>query len=332
MQSIAANYRKGAACGLTAVAIWASWSVVTRLAVTTDLDASDVVALRFGVAGVLLSPVVVRRGLARNRLGWAGSAVIIVGLGAPYAFAAAGGLRFAPAHDAGALNPGCMPLFVALIAAIVLGEQLSAVRRLGLSLILAGAVMIVVSNAAASGTSWSGPRMFGDALFLSATLLSACASVVMQQAKLDPLYAAALVSTGSLVSYLPVYLVLYGTRLPQISLAGFAIEAIFQGVVVTIVALLLYGRAVAVLGASSAAAFGALVPAFSALFAIPLLGEYPTKTGWAGIVLISAGVYLASGGKLPTREPRERDRRHLHWREFATARRHSVVAPDPSSR
>jgi hypothetical protein len=30
------------------------------------------------------------------------------------------GLRFAPAYDAGALNPGCMPLFVAFIAAIVL--------------------------------------------------------------------------------------------------------------------------------------------------------------------------------------------------------------------
>src|SRR5262249_52691305 len=38
----------------------------------------------------------------------------------PYALVVAVGLRFAPAYDAGALNPGCMPLFVALIAAIVL--------------------------------------------------------------------------------------------------------------------------------------------------------------------------------------------------------------------
>jgi drug/metabolite transporter (DMT)-like permease len=81
--------------------------------------------------------------------------------------------------------------------------------------------------------------------------------------------------------------------------ADIALQVSFQGVLVTIVSLLLYGRAVAILGASRGAAFGALVPALSALFAIPLLGEWPNKTDWAGIVLISAGVYLASGGPLP---------------------------------
>ena len=74
----------------------------------------------------------------------------------------------------------------------------------------------------------------------------------------------------------------------------------FQGILVTIVSLLLYGRAVAILGASGGAAFGALVPALSALLAIPLLGEWPNETDWVGIVLISAGVYLASGGPLPS--------------------------------
>jgi drug/metabolite transporter (DMT)-like permease len=46
-------------------------------------------------------------------------------------------------------------------------------------------------------------------------------------------------------------------------------------------------------------AFGALVPALSALLAVPLVGEWPNRTGWLGIMLISAGVYLASGGLLP---------------------------------
>jgi drug/metabolite transporter (DMT)-like permease len=123
--------------------------------------------------------------------------------------------------------------------------------------------------------------------------------VVMLQAKLDPLHAAALVATGSLVIYLPLYLVVFGTHLAQLPLADLTVQALFQGVVVTIVALLLYGRAVAILGASGGSAFGALVPALSALFAIPLLGEWPNETDWAGIVLISAGVYLASGGQLP---------------------------------
>ncbi len=294
-------YLKGAVFGFAAAAIWASWSVVTRLAVTTSLDASDIAALRFGVAGLLLAPVLVRRGLALDRLGWLGLGVLIAGVGTPYALVAATGLRFAPAYDGGALNPGCMPLFVALIAAIVLGEKLSAARISGLSLILAGAVIIVGWHAEGRGAAWSTSRTFGDVLFLIAAFLTACSTLVMRQAKLDPLHAVALASTGSLVTYLPIYLALRGARLAQVPLADIAVQAFFQGVIVTIVSLVLYGRAIIILGASGGAAFGALVPAMSALLAIPLPGESPGESDWVGIVLISAGVYLASGGPLPSR-------------------------------
>jgi drug/metabolite transporter (DMT)-like permease len=303
MQAAGVTYLKGAAFGFAAVAIWASWSVFTRLAVTTSLDAWDIAALRFGVAGLLLSPVVMRRGVARDRLGWLGLGVLIAGNGAPYALVAATGLRFAPAYDGGALNPGCMPLFVALIAAIVVGERLSTARILGLSLILAGAVAIVGWHAGDRGTAWSTSRTFGDTLFLIAAFLTAGFTIVMRQAKLDPLHAAALVSTGSLVIYLPTYFALYGARLARMPLADLAVQALVQGVGVTIISLVLYGRAVVILGASGGAAFGALVPTLSALLAIPLLGEWPTATDWVALGLISAGVYLASGGPLPRRKP-----------------------------
>jgi drug/metabolite transporter (DMT)-like permease len=201
-----------------------------------------------------------------------------------------------PAYDGGALNPGCMPLFVALLAALVLREKLSTAQKLGLSLILAGALIIVGWHAAACSPA----RIFGDALFLLAAFLTAYFTVVMRQAELDLLHVAALVSTGSLVIYLAIYLALCGTRL-RLPLAEITVQAIFQGVLVAIVSLLLYGRAVASLGASGGAAFEALVPALSALLAIPLLDEWPNKTHWLGIALISAGVYLLSGGPLPSR-------------------------------
>ncbi len=305
VQPLPANYLKGAAFGFAAVSIWASWSVVTRLAVTTNLDASDIAALRFGVAGLLLAPVLLRRGLARDRLGWSGLGMLIAGVGAPYALVAAAGLRFAPAYDSGALNPGCMPLFVALIAATVLRERLSAARKSGLVLIAAGALVIIGSHVDTSSAGWNPSRSFGDALFLVASFLTAVFTVVMRRAELDPLHAAALVATGSLVIYLPIYLVLDGVRLARLPAGDLVVQALFQGVVVTIASILLYGRAVAVLGASGGAAFGALVPALSALLAIPLLGEWPNETGWSGIVLISAGVYLTSGGPLPGWKPRE---------------------------
>jgi drug/metabolite transporter (DMT)-like permease len=63
-----------------------------------------------------------------------------------------------------------------------------------------------------------------------------------------------------------------------------------------IVSLLLYGRAVGILGASSGAAFAALCPAMTALLGIPILGEWPDAIEWIAIITISTGVYVVSGG------------------------------------
>jgi drug/metabolite transporter (DMT)-like permease len=241
-----------------------------------------------------LAPIVVERGLQLDRLGWSGLGIIIAGAGVPYVLLAAEGLRFAPAHDQGALNPGFMPLFVALIAAVVFKERLATARKLGLGLILVGALIIVGCEAAV----WDTSRLWGEVLFLTAGLLWASFTVVVEQARLDAWQAAALVSTGSATIYLPIYLACAGTRLAEVPLADLALQAIFQGFLVTIVSLVLFARAVALIGASGGAAFGALVPGLSALFAIVLIGEWPRQTDWLGIALISAGVYLASGGPL----------------------------------
>ena len=295
-----ARYVTGALYGLAAVSIWAGWSAFTRLAVTTKLDAWDITALRFGVAAVVLAPLLVRRGLATDRLGRRGLLLLVAGGGAPYVMLAAGGLRYAPAHDQAALNPGFAPLFVALIGMVFLGEAVERTRRVGLALILAAALLIVFGQ----GAAWTGTRTLGHALFLSAALLWACFTVVMRHADIAPLHATALVSVGSALVFLPVYLAVHGMRLLQLPVGELAWHAVFQGIVVTILSLLFYGRAVARLGAAKGAAFGALVPALSALLAIPLLGEWPQISGWIAIVLVSIGVYLASGGPLPRGENR----------------------------
>jgi hypothetical protein len=65
VQSDSPSYLKGAVFGLAAVSISAGWSAMTRLAVTTSLDAWDIPALRFGVAGLLLSPILTGCGKSR---------------------------------------------------------------------------------------------------------------------------------------------------------------------------------------------------------------------------------------------------------------------------
>jgi len=291
------TYARGAVFGVAAVSIWAGWMAVTRIGVTTTLNAWDIAALRFGLAGLVLLPVVWRKGMALNTLGWPRLILLVSGAGAPYALVAAQGLRFASAADAGALIPGVMPLFVALLAAALLAERFSAQRKAGLVLIFLGIVCIAGASLLAGDLARTG----GHVLFLGAALLWACFTVVMRWAKLAPLHATALVSVGSLISYVPVYLLVAGKHIVDAPIADIALQVLYQGLLATVVSLTLFGRAVAILGASSGAAFGALVPAIAALLAIPMLGEFPSLADWIGIAAISFGVYLASGGPLPDR-------------------------------
>src|ERR1700760_2006946 len=76
------QYLGGAAFGLAAVSIWSGWIVVARLGLrSSSLTPWDIAALRFGVAGLAMLPLVLARGVAFDRLGWGGLAAIVLGGG-----------------------------------------------------------------------------------------------------------------------------------------------------------------------------------------------------------------------------------------------------------
>lgn len=292
----AAQYLRGALYGLAAVSIWSGWIVVARLGLKTSLTPWDIAALRFGVAGLVLLPYLMRKRLAFERLGSVGLSAIVLGGGAPVLLANAG-LLFAPAAHAGALFPGVMPLAVALLAAIILHEPFTDAKKLGFVLILSG----VFGIAWGAGTATGSGQTIGHALFLGSALAWACYTVAMRRARLDGLHAAAIAAVGALLLYLPVYFAMAGTRLASARWNDLALQAVVQGLLTAIVSLVFYGRAVSLLGASSGAAFAALSPAMTAIMAIPVLGEWPTVIDWSAIAGISVGVYVVSGGPLPRR-------------------------------
>lgn len=290
------HFIRGAAYGAAAVSIWAGWLVVMRLGVTTTLAATDLTAIRFGTAGLILLPVLLRRGFALDRLGWFGLAGLAVG-GAPFVLIVGAGVFLAPAAHAGALVPGVMPLFVALLAVAVLKEPFPRAKKFGFILILCGVAAISGVAILAVGIG----RPLGHLLFLCGAFFWACYTVSMRRGRLDGLHAAAIVSVISMVIYLPVYVIFFEDGLFDAPLGDIAFQAFYQGVVTMVLSLFLYGRAVSLLGASSGAAFGALGPVMAALIAIPVLGEFPAPADWIGIALVTAGVYLAGGGPLPRR-------------------------------
>jgi drug/metabolite transporter (DMT)-like permease len=291
--SNAGRFALGALCVVTTVAIWAGWLVLIRLGVTTTpLGVADLAALRFAVAGPLLLPVLLRRGLAVDRLGWVGLFAVALGGGAPYALVVGAGLVFAPVAHASALTQGVLPLTIGLMAAFVLGERLTALRLVGFGLIIAGALVIAGIGLA----GFRGVESIGHALFIGATLLWASYTVAIRYARLDGLHAAAIAAVTSLVFYLPIYAILFGGRLMAAPWSEIVLQGLYQGVLTAVLSLVLYGYGVALLGASSAGAFIAFGPVIAALLAIVTLGEWPRPQDWLGIAVITAGVYLASGG------------------------------------
>lgn len=287
----------GVLCGLAAVFIWSAFIIASRFGVRTHLTPWDIVAIRFAVAGAILLPYLIRRGLALERLGWAGLAAIVIGCGAPCVLLVNVGLLFAPAAHAGALYPGGTPLMVAVLAIVFLGETPSPSKTIGLSLIVLGALCLVFGNGGTIGTQ----QNLGQALFLAAAFVWGGYTIAMRRARLDGLHAAAIAAVVSLVLYLPPYLYFNGLRVLSAPAAELTLQAVVQGVLTAIVALLLYGRTVSILGATRAAAFVALTPVVTAILSIPTLGERPSVADWISVAIVSAGVYIVGGGRLPAR-------------------------------
>ncbi|WP_374299688.1 DMT family transporter [Ferrovibrio sp.] len=282
----------GAAAALFTVILWAAGLVATRFGVTGSLTLWDVVFLRLLLPAVILLPVLLRHPpRAEGRTGWPLLlAVLVAGAGLPFMLVGSGGMVFAPAAHAGALMPGSMPLFAALLAVLLLGERFTSSRRLGIALMLMGAMAVggwqVLHDA---GDTWR-----GDLMFVAAGAMWACYTIAMKKSGLGVWQAAGVVYVVSCLAYTPVYLLALESRLLVAPLFEVGVQ-LAQSVGSGLLSMAAYGFAVRRLGAASAAAFGALTPALTALLAIPLLGEWPELVTWAGIAAVSLGVALANG-------------------------------------
>ncbi len=269
--------------GLLAVGIWAGSFVLLRLGVATTLNPYDVTALRFATAAFVLAPVVWRWGWALPRLGWGGVALAVTGAGAPYALLVATGLQFAPAGHAAALIPGLTAVFTAIFGYWFLKEPITALAWVGAALILGGT--IAIGGAGAS---------IGPVLFVLAALLWSSYVILVRRAALDSLHAVAIVAVGSALTYLPIYVVLFPKAIDSAPLGDIALQALYQGLLTTVVGLFAFNRAIASLGAARGAALAALIPVSTLALAAFFLAERPGVWEQGAAVLIGLGVGLVT--------------------------------------
>lgn len=282
-------YFKGSLLALTTMCIWSGWNVVTRLGVTHALSAWDITFLRFLTAGIVSLPLVWRYREALLAAPRHLMLLMVMGAGAPYVLMASFGFRAAPASH-GVLIPGTMTLWVAILSAAWLGERFDRSRIVGYGLI--GLTICYRLWTHAQGNL---DYLFADGYFLVAGLMWAIYTVTNKKIGLAPLAAVALISFGSLIGYCLPYALHDVAHVMSLSIKDSLLQIIYQGVIVSFVALVCYNRAMVLMGPSRTAAFAALIPLLATLMGIPLLGEYPRQSDILFVLLLSGGVLLATG-------------------------------------
>jgi drug/metabolite transporter (DMT)-like permease len=291
--SEATRLAAGIAVGLLAASIGALYTVFARWGIARGLQAPDLTALRFGVAGLVTLPVLLlawHRDAAQFTTRWRLWLAVAALAGTPFGLLMFGALQFAPASHAAVFPFAAMSVGGLLLAAVVLGDRVTARKAVGIGVVLAGLVLLSGVDAA----SFSARSAAGDAMFVAAGLLWAGFGILLRQHRLDPLLATAVVSVSALLTYVPAYLGFSGTaRLLGSDAQVLWTEVLVQGVIAGAGTLFTYATMVRLLGPSRAAIFPALAPGLAALMAWPLLGHVPTAAEAAGLVTVMTGLIVA---------------------------------------
>lgn len=277
---------------VAAVTIWAGWAVATRLLfLEASLGTADIVALRFLVAAGLMAPHALKRGRALWRVEPVALAGVVLGSGFAFSLCNTGGLAFAPAAHGGAMTSPLGAVFTGFLAWGLIGEPLPRRRLVGLALIAAGAAAIVL----ASLDGLWGPRAWiGHLLFTAAGFLWAAYTVAVRGARVGVLDAVTLSVVGSALAFTLPYLLLVGPRFLAAPPWEVAVQGLLHGALGATLSVILFNRGLVLVGATRAAAVGALTPTLTALFGIIVLGEVPSPIEAIGIAVLTLGVVLAS--------------------------------------
>ncbi|WP_237182830.1 DMT family transporter [Roseomonas marmotae] len=280
----------GFAWAALAVAIFSGWFVVTRFSVTRVLTVWDVALLRFGVGAVLLSPILFLPGSRPRARAWREGLLFSLLWGLPFVLLVALGLQLTSAAQAASITPTMMPVFAGAFAALFLRQRQGRMRWAGYLFIVAGLCALVAAGAATHGTA----SPLGVGALILAAAMWAVYTLLFRRGGLTPLQSAALICAWSAILFLPAYLLLGLGRLAQAPPAEIAIQAVYQGALMSGVALIAFNRSVSLLGPGAATAMIALVPAAASLLAIPALGEWPSPTEALAIGGIVLGLLLAA--------------------------------------
>lgn len=272
--------------------IWAGFVLVTRIAGTGTLAAWDITALRLGTAALVLLPAWLfwKRVPLFNRRMF--TLALVGGIG--YSLLVYAAFHYAPAAHGALLVSGLLPFTMAICVWLVLGESPTAPLRRGLALIALGVAFLAFDTFVRHGADLRGTQVWvGDLLLVASSLSWALYSVLVRRwniATWDTAIGSTLLAT---IIYLPLYLLFLPHALASVPVGEIVLQAVYQGLLVAVVAMVLYLQAMQRLGPARLGALMAVVPAVAGIGSSLVLDE--PLGGWlvAGLLLTSLGAWAS---------------------------------------
>ena len=292
----------GIAAAVVTVAIWTGFIVIGRASAGMTLLPFDLALLRIAGASVVLLPwgwwLARRQGGSSSLGGFSPLPLrptVTAGVfgGLVYAILCYAGFFFAPAAHASVLMPGSLPLWTALLAALVLRDRITPARALGLACIVVGDGVVggaSLLQAFNGGSVWK-----GDVIFMSAAFCWSVYSVLARKFGLEAVRATIAITAFAFCTYVPLFALLTASGVLPTHLASapwgeIAFQALFQGVGSVVISGITFVQMVRAFGPVKSTMITALVPGLSALGAVIFLDE---PLGWnlaAGLALVTAGI------------------------------------------
>ncbi len=202
------------------------------------------------------------------------------------------GLHYTEAINA-FLIQSLMPVMIVLMSFAIFGERVTRLQGVGILVSLIGAVLIISRGDA--GVLRSLSFNHGDLLVIAAMACYAGYSVLLvRRPRVHPLAFIAVTFWLGTMILLPLYLWETLTVAPLVVGPASLLVIVYVMVFPSIVSYLCFNRGVELVGANRAGLFIHLMPVFGSLMAVLFLGEVFFWFHGVGILLIGAGIYLAT--------------------------------------
>lgn len=288
------------AAGLAALAslCWAGNWVLGR-AIRADVPPFGLTFWRWALASVILLPLVWGRLRADGAV--VRAHLPLIAAMALLSAAMFQSMTYIGLHSTEAINAllvsATMPVFVVIIAFVVLHERVTARQALGIGISFCGVAYIIARGE--PGRLLDLHLNVGDAWILAALVVWGLYSVLLKfkPKELSAVGLTFFIAVMGAGFILPLHLweVSQGLHVP-LTAAGIGSVA-YTGVFASVVALLSFNAAVARIGPSRAVFFLHLMPVFGAGLAVVFLGEHLAPFHLIGFPVALGGVLWATSGK-----------------------------------